>query len=328
MDNFSFEKIFLDILNKIKGTGTIIDEYYIKNLIANWKIKDFRYNDAGNVTNEYAMKELQKITEKLVFSIPTNVAYTILGLTHTETVIAYKDELCSNTLFITMFSFGIHRYFAKKVNKQKNNEEKIVFSNLTATMLDNVKGIVFSYLSGDTLTVIQKTRIVYECCVLFWFINKHKELVKPFLDHIKIVEHKIFKDMPGYENKQVNILDTNYDNDFYEYFGWTKNVIIEKKNRNLEYMAKDIGIDDQMSLLYKISSNFIHTNAYSAFIKNVLDPNYVRIYLPVISDMLIRQMAMFVRLINDGNHENEMIGILLNCLEEILFPDLVFYGDK
>jgi hypothetical protein len=324
VDNFGAEKIFIDILDKIKSTGSIVDEYYIKNLLKNWKIKDFRYNNEGNVTNEFAIKELEKIIEKLLVSIPQNLIYTILGLTHTETITSYKDELCTNTLFLCMFSFGIYRYFAKKINKLKNNEEKIVFSNITATMLDNVKGIVFSYLSGDTLTVIQKTRIVYECCIIFWFINNHKELVKPFLDHIKIIEHRIFKDMPGYENDKIGALKSSYDDEFYDYLGWTKNVISEKKNRNLEYMAKDIGIDGQMSLLYKLSSNYIHTNAYSSFIKNTLDPHYVRIYLPVVSDMLIRQMGMFVRIVNDVEYENELIGILLNRLEELLFHDFVF----
>ena len=249
VDNFVSEKAFIEILNKIKTTGAILDEHYIKNLIKNWKIKDFRYSTEGNVTNEYAIKELNKITEKLISSIQPNLLYTILGLTYGQTTTAYKDKLCTNALFLCMFSFEIHRYFAKKLNKPNKDEEKIVFSNLTVTMLDNVKGIIFSYLSGDTLTVIQKIRIVYECFVLFAFINNHRELVKPFLDHIKIIKHKIFQDIPDYENNEIDALKINYGDEFYDYFGWTKNVIYEKKNRNLAYIAKNIGIDDKMGLL-------------------------------------------------------------------------------
>jgi hypothetical protein len=244
--------------------------------------------------------------------------YTIMGISKIEMDNALKDEFCSNALFICMFCFGIHHYFAKKLNKP--TDEELVFSNLTATMLENVKGVIFSYMSNDSLTVIQKIRIVYECYVIFLFINKHKELVKPFLDHTKIIEYKIFKDMPGYENKKTNELKDTYENEFYENLGWTKNVIPEKVNRNLAYLAQDVGIDEQMSVTYKLSSNYIHTNAYSAFIKNAINQNYVRIYLPFVTDITTRQVNIFTKIVNKINYQNEMISILLNRLENILFP--------
>jgi hypothetical protein len=320
-NDFRPDQLFDNILNNLRQTGNIVDERYIKTMLSKWHIKDFDYNDDGNVSNKYAIKELEKVMGKLVSSIPQNVQYTIIGLNQAETTTAIRDQSCANTLFLCMFSFGIHRHFAKKLRKPDDDKEKIVFSNLTATMLENVKGIVFSYLSGDTLTVIQKLRIAYECCVIFWFINKHRELVEPFLEHIKIVEHKIFRDMPRYDNKKTEELKLEHDDDFSAYLGWTKNVIKEKGNRNLEYMAKDVGFENEMSLLYKLSSNYIHTNAYSAFIKDALDPNYVKIYLPLVSDMLINQISMFTRIVNDVKHENEMIGILLDQLMKTLFPD-------
>jgi hypothetical protein len=88
--------------------------------------------------------------------MPLNVMYTIIGINKIEIDNALKDEFCSNVLFICMFCFGIHRYFAKKLNKPTN--EKLVFSDLTATMLENVKGVIFSYMPSDSLTVIQKNQ--------------------------------------------------------------------------------------------------------------------------------------------------------------------------
>jgi hypothetical protein len=315
-NDFNFDKIFSDMLSKLNQSGNIVNEYYIKHLIEDWKIKYFKYGENKNVTNESAINKLQKITEKLVLSMPMNIMYTIMGINKIEVDNAMKDEFCSNSLFLCMFCFSIYRFFSKKMKSP--TEEELVFSNLTATMLENVKGIIFSYMTNDSLTVIQKIRIVYECYVIFLFLNKHKELVNQFLDHIKIVEYKIFKDIPGYNHEQI-IDDNNY-----EYFAWTKKVIPEKTNRNLAFLAKDVGIGDDMSLVYKLSSNYIHTNAYSAFIKKAMDKNYVRAYLPLVTDITIRQIDTYVKIVNKISYQNEMISILLNRLENILFPESIF----
>jgi hypothetical protein len=160
--------------------------------------------------------------------------------------------------------------------------------------------------------------------VIFLFINKHKELVKSFLDYTKIIEYKIFRDMPDYENEEINKLKENYENEFYENLGWTKSIIKEKNNRTLAYLAQDVGIDERMGVIYKLSSNYIHTNAYSAFMKNDINQNYVRIYLPFVADITIRQINMFIKVANKIDRQNEMLSVLLNRLGNILFPESIF----
>jgi len=170
-------------------------------------------------------------------------------------------------------------------------------------------------MHDDPLTVIQKIRIIYECYVVFLFLAKHKELATPFLEHIKIIENKIFKD--------ITVLDDNEEflksKEGYEYFCWTKNIIKEKANRNLTYLAQDIGIEKEMSLIYKLSSNYIHTNAYSAFIKNAVNQNFVRDYLPFVASIMLRQLIIFVKNVNNIENQNEMINVLLGGIEKVLY---------
>ena len=52
-------EFFNNIINNIKGN--IIDYKYLRELLKNWKIKDFRFNEEGMITNEFAITELKKI---------------------------------------------------------------------------------------------------------------------------------------------------------------------------------------------------------------------------------------------------------------------------
>ena len=305
-----FNYFFYDMMQNLEKSGHIINDKYIKKLLENWNIKEFRFDENGSVTNEYAKKEIGKIFEKIVLSMSFNDMYTIIGMNKMAIDSATKDYLCGNTLSLCMFCFALHNYFIKKLNKPTN--EELVFSNLTTSLLENIKGMIFSYMSNDFLTVIQKVRIIYECYVIFLFIDKHKELATPFLDHIKIIENRIFNNKSIYDdNEQLNKLKD--DN---EYLGWTKSIIAEKINRNLAYLAQDVGIDKEISLIYKLSSNYIHTNAYSAFIKNAINKDNIKIYLPFVTDMMIRQICVLLKNINKVNHQNEFINILLNRFQE------------
>ena len=214
-----------------------------------------------------------------------------------------------------MFSIGLHHYFTKKIKKP--TIEELVFANLSTSILDNIRGLLFSYISEDFLTVIQKIRIVYETYIIFQFLIKYRELIEPFFDHIKIIENKIFKDLPDY-NEEIFINDMSND-----FLSWTKKIIPNRNNRNLGFLAKELGIDKDMSFIYKLSSNFIHTNAYSIFNKTAIDRNYIRSYLPFMSDIMIRQIVTYLKAINKKDYESELISVLLNGLENIFFVEIL-----
>ena len=311
------DKLFLELLQNLENSGDIVNDTYIKHLVESWNIKDFRFDESEIVTNEFAINKLKKIIEKLFSSMPINIMYNILGISKIEIDNAFKDAICTNSFFLCMFCFSIYRFFAKKIKNP--TDEELVFSNLTVTSLENVKGLLLSYMSNDWLTVIQKVRIVYESYIIFLFINKHKELVIPFCEHIKNIEYKIFKDLPDFHDVKPD--EYTEDN-----FAWTKIIIPERTNRNLAFLANDVGMDDKFSILYKLSSNFIHINAYSAFFNKSLNRNYVSIYLPLITDFLVRQINYYVKIVSKTEYHNKFIGILLNKLVNLLFPESIIKG--
>jgi hypothetical protein len=307
--------INIDILNEllkdIKANDNIINRKFIKNMIKKRKILDYRIDEDGNITNEYAKSEIKKFIDQIKKSIPINLDYFILGKTNYEIKSAFLNVHFINSFVFYSICFEIYNYYTDK-DVDLNNEDK-VFSKLNANILNNYQGMLLSYLSSDYLTVIQKTRIIYEIFVIFKFIDKYKILVKPFLDHHLVIEQKIFKNI--LENKNIDLEEIlkKYGEVFLEDYGWTKEILDKKEIRNLGHMAFDIGIKKEFDLIYKFTSNFIHTNSYSA-LKNNIDISIINTLLSIINTMLMEQTKMYVNFFCKDDKEKIFIIGLLNSL--------------
>jgi len=319
-NNFDPSKIFADMMQQFENNGVLLNAKFIRKILKDWKIRDFRINPDGKIMNEHAIVELNKLSQKLCDAIPINTTYATISLSRVQTEHSTKDMNCAFTLYLCMLCGAIFNYYVNPIKKQ--SDEQKVLIKLTSTVIDNIIGGLTSYMSGDYLTVIQKFRIIYESYIIFLFINKHKELVPLFLDHIKIIEKKIFQDYSEYTPDQSVNSFFDFETDKNDIFCWAKSIIPERKDRHLETLAKDVGITNEMSIFYKLSSNFIHTNAYTAFIKDRINQNFVSIYLPFISSILIRQLLAFIEAVNPTTYENQLFTILLHGLEIQFFPDL------
>jgi hypothetical protein len=320
-NNFEPSKMFADIIQQYVNTGVLFDDKFIKKILKEWKITDFRINVDGKITNEYAIKELNKLSEKLCNAIPVNTSYAVISLNRVQTEHTTKDMNCTFALYLCMLCTAIFQYYVNPIKKHLSDEQRVLIK-LANTVIDNISGAVTSFMSGDYITVIQKLRIIYECYVIFLFISKHKELVPFFLEHIKIIENKIFQDDPGYVPEKPETAIYDFEIVKNDIFCWAKSIIPERKDRHLETVAKDVGITDEMSVMYKLSSNFIHTNAYTAFIKDRITREYASGYLPIISTILIRQTLAFIEAANPTKWENQLFSILLHGLELQFFPYL------
>ena len=273
-------------------------------------------DEKNNITNKFAMDELEKLTKKIISCMPIHIEHNFMGFSKMIADNSIKDNNCMRCLFLCNLCFSYHNYFGRKQNTSA--KEMAVLYNLTTSLLENTKGLLFSYMLNDHLTVIQKYRMVYECYVIFLFINSHIDLAVPFLENIKIIENKIYKDIENYSAFKEN----NISKDDLDYFGWTKNAIPEKSDRNLHYMAKNVGMDDKIGFLYKLSSNFIHTNSYSAFRQKSFDKLFIQSFLPFVTDIMIRNVTMFLEKTDILDYQKTMLRYLLVCVYYVLFPEL------
>jgi hypothetical protein len=150
-----------DFLDSFNNDSRKIDYNYIRRLIKNWKNKDLMLDEKGMVTNEYAIKDLRKIITDLFEAFPFNKKYILLSKSSFETKKSLSDKTFTKHLIVLTVCKEIYFFYRAK-NNNKKDDEITVFSKLTLGLLDNYHGLLFSYLSGDMLTVMQKVRIIYE----------------------------------------------------------------------------------------------------------------------------------------------------------------------
>jgi len=319
-NNVDPSKILAEIMQQFANTGALLDAKFIRKLLKGWKIKDFRISPDGKIMNEYVIVELDKLGKKLCEAIVANTTFATFRLSQVQIEHSTKDMNCVSTLYLCMLCSAIFHHYVNTI-KIPSDEQKVLIQ-LANTVIDNINGCLTSYMSGDYLTVIQKLRMIYESYVIFLFIKKHKELVPSFLEHIKIIENRIFQGFPEYIPEQTECSILDFDHDKNDIFCWAKSIIPERKDRHLETLAKDVSIDEQMGVFYKLSSNFIHTNAYTVFIRYKITQRYASGYLPFISTILIRLLLAFIEEVNPITYENQLFTVLLHNLEIQFFPAL------
>ena len=225
---------------------------------------------------------------------------------------AGTNPFCKNGFMLLNFCMSIYNNYSLKIDKDNVNE--IVCSKLSNNLMNNYQGLILSYLSGDFLTVIQKSRMIYENYVISLFISKNKQLSEAFLEHGKISEYKILENLNEYSNEETseikNILK-KYGEGFSEDFGWTKSVITEKKKRKLITLASYIGIDKNMEFIYKLSSNMIHTNSFSISLNSKKLSKIVDHILEISNDILISQIILYLNEIHINENEKQLLFLIL-----------------
>ena len=54
-----------------------------------------------------------------------------------------------------------------------------------------------------------------------------------------------------------------YGQEFSENYGWTNSKIPNKKDRKIRTLAKECDLEDSFTVLYKYSSSYVHSSAFS-----------------------------------------------------------------
>jgi hypothetical protein len=318
--NFDYvSRVLCEYLGNFINNNKIIDYRYIKKIIKNWKITNFGLDENGMVTNKFAIEALNKVIANLLKILPENLEYIVLSKTYLDIKNSFADKTFIRHFFLHDICKEIYNY--ENTNIAKKDDEIAVFSGLTFSMLNNYQGLLFSYLSGDYLTAIQKIRIVYETYIIFRYINEHKELAKPFFDHKEIMKYSISRYTMKEDETDENYIEivNKYGEDFTANYGWTKDVIKNKSDRKLLYIANDLGAGDNLNMLYKITSNIIHTSSFSVFYEDKLDSVILKTFLPATIEMLIDQTIKYAEIMCKDKKESDFINIFVHGLKTQLY---------
>ena len=131
----------------------------------------------------------------------------------------------------------------------------------------------------------------------------------------------ILKDLQTKEinDEKYSEVINKYGDGFTANYGWTKSAIGDKNNRNLGYIAKELGFDDKTTALYRITSSFIHTSSFTLFKKDFLNDVKINALLPMTVDMFVDQIIIYAKIMCKDKKESEFINVLVNGLQTETF---------
>jgi hypothetical protein len=126
--NNPFADLSDSLLKKFAGEITIIDRNYLKNIIKNWRIKDLKQDENGDVQNEYAIAELDKIANKIIDILPQNINYIILRKNNNEIKGVLDNNIFQGIMSLYLICIRLLDYYIFKEKELTN--EQTVFQNL------------------------------------------------------------------------------------------------------------------------------------------------------------------------------------------------------
>jgi hypothetical protein len=318
--------VFYNLLNDSqnnKENHDIIDQKYIKNILKEWKIKDFGIDENGHIGNKYAQEKIANIIKRIVASMELNKKDYLENKYKTE-----QKNIFAHTFILIIMLYrlceSVYLFFIKNI--EKSNDELEVLSKMTVYLLNNFRGLLNSYFADDFLTVIQKNRIIYECYVISLFIKKYPELAKDFLNYKEILQYQIVR--KEWKNnisekrriEKIEGLGKNWSEqkgDNFGNYGWTKKIISDKRNRNLEYIVSNLNLDEKLGSVYKLSSNYIHSNSFSAFIHP--DKKLSTVSMQISTDILINQIIQFMGCVSVNKIHSTLVNSIINTFKNKCF---------
>ena len=140
-------------------------------------------------------------------------------------------------------------------------------------------------ISKCNQSVVTEWRTLYENYIILMFLEKHRDLIKPFNDHFEICKLVLEQELSLLKNeeladehkKALDELINKYNKTFSDDYGWAYSVIGVSRKGCLEKMYDDCKINKAFRLLYIESCKFTHSTAYSVFFKP--DFNYIKRFL-------------------------------------------------
>lgn len=173
---------------------------------------------------------------------------------------------------INDFTISISQYYWKNHDYIKDGKIDICV-RLFGRQIHTANEIQVLLANGFPDGAQARWRTLYELHVYMMFINEFgDDIAKMYSDHEDIERYWLAK----YLNKNIDKIDeiseiTNafyekkkkYGEDFIYNLGWTLKVLPERKDRNIEMMAKSSkNLDPRYHLNYKIASENIHGNMF------------------------------------------------------------------
>lgn len=204
-------------------------------------------------------------------------------------LLKYKDE-------VARLATALDSAFGK--NERSNptaTEDRIVFA-LGVASRNLFEEVIWSVHYGFGFAALRTARTLYECVVFSWYINKHPEKWKDYLETMYAQWGTILQNVPEAErtlpevHKSISEKVPKYAAGKHISLNWND-------DRTTYGMASDIGISDHFhSLAFNYTSAFIHPSAI--FLLRNFDPSSPEGFL-ILKDSPVQETRVALQITHD-----------------------------
>lgn len=300
----------------------MINEEYISQIVNQCSLSNFQADEKGIIRTDGLPEYVDKIIENTLSNLVENSELLIKDKCLYEIQQSISDFEIQKLALIFRISEAVYNYLIRKYFKK--SPENDVFSYLVISAIKQYKSILSENLSGEYISIIAQVRILYENYISYMYIRKYPSLAGPFKDHADIIKIKMQKELGSNfteeENKNYGSLLEKYGKEFLDDYGWTKDIIKERKKRMLITMVKDVGLTDYKAL-YKISSNFIHPSSFSVFYSDTIQSGILTEFNATSVELMSNHIIHFMEDIKCKEKDRILLMNLIYGLREELFNE-------
>lgn len=330
INEFTKNSAFQDIEN----SNSIMPDYNQLSKIERRKnlsiIENLHKNCTINTDFDKTQKELEEYTKNY---INTNFPFTLdttlffyNSKTQEEVVNLINPQIQGFIRYVNLLGILYYYIQEKYVKKDKDNIELNFFHNFNEYSIQLLNSVSSLLLREKNNNVISLYRTIYENYILYFYINKHKELIHPFLDHSLITELSLKKQLAKVKkinlsneiNEEYKKIISKHDEKFADDYGWAYKTIPDPKNRKLVTMYKESDLNNDYEYLYKLACEYSHLTSFSLLVRPELKD--LNVFLTGIVDIISKELNIYIDMIKfKSTKEKELIKKwLLVCSKDLI----------
>lgn len=280
---------------------------FLKQLIEKCPLTDFSAN--GNVDERSLQldKYLESFTEDLYSNEPLIIKKLWQeSFAKNQLLIIQQSSFLRRCLVFLDVSVAIFNHISSKYIKNKSTTKTAKMLSVQFQNIFNLfKTILILFMNGCFHSVLAEYRTMYESFVITKYLLLHPELISIYKEHADfLVLHinKMSNNNTPEQEKRYDEFIKKYGNDFSENFGWTKNIITNKKDRKLITLVNEC--------------NYVHPSSFSSISR--IKPNFINPFLQACLYIIDDEMLDYLKESKIPNRE----GVILRNLLDFIFEDI------
>ncbi len=244
-----------------------MEQKFLKRLISECPLNNFTEDENSADCHQILDNYLERFTSFLYANENQLIQHFWTDyIASSEVALLQNSEMLRRCFIFLDCASAIYNYTARKSRTKKNTEIAEHVSIQLQNDLNQYKSILLLAMNGCFNSVIVEYRSLYESFVIGQYLVLNPDLVPIYKDHLQFLRYHLTQIVGNSKPEWDKIHDdflNKYGKEFAENYGWTKSKIPNKKDRKIGTLAKACNLEKSFTVLYKFSSSYVHSSAFS-----------------------------------------------------------------